>query len=275
MKALIFAAGLGTRLYPLTSTKPKALVEIAGKPLLEWQLLNLHKYGFNDIVINIHSFGNMIKEWVSIFLEKRKELNLTINFSDESDLLRDTGGGIKKAKSLLYDGEPILVHNVDIFSNINLGELYKKVATEIKNDNNGTLSHLATIVVSERTTDRKFLFDKNMKLVGWMNSKLEQIKSPFQEILQTPFNELKNRELFAFPFAGIHIISPDIFKAMEDFGEKFSIVDFYLSIAQAFVIKGENISNLKLFDVGKIEQIKEAEQFIYQLNNINNDKGII
>lgn len=119
MKAMIFAAGLGTRLRPLTDHTPKALVSVAGKPMLERVILRLKEAGFNDITVNIHHFGEQIIE----FLRANNDFGITIHLSDERNMLLDTGGGIKKARPFLDGNEPFLVHNADILSDINLAEL--------------------------------------------------------------------------------------------------------------------------------------------------------
>ena len=173
MKALIFAAGLGTRLKPLTDTMPKALVPIDGKPLLEHVILKLKAAGFNQIIVNVHHFPDQIID----FLKSKNNFDLRIEVSDERDKLLDTGGGVKKAKWFFDDGKPFLVHNVDILSNIDLQSLYQQHLET---------SPLATLVVSEHDTFRYFLFDKEARLKGWINEKTGEVR---------PEN-LTNTELF-------------------------------------------------------------------------------
>ena len=151
MKAMIFAAGLGTRLKPLTDTMPKALVPIAGKPLLEHIITKLIAAGFDEIIVNVHHFADQIVD----FLKSKNNFGIRIEISDETDLLLETGGGIKHASAFFDDGKPFLVHNVDILSNLDLSDFYQ---TSLKN--NG----LATLLVSERNSSRYFLFDDNAKL---------------------------------------------------------------------------------------------------------------
>ena len=160
MKAMIFAAGLGTRLKPLTDRMPKALVEVAGKPLLQHQLEKLRKAGATDIVINVHHFADMIEEWVAAHPAE----GLNIRFSDERQQLLETGGGIRKARPLLGEGR-ILVHNCDILSNADLKDFWAKGE-----------GAAATLMVSERETTRYLLFDDDMNLKGWTNVKTGEVK---------------------------------------------------------------------------------------------------
>lgn len=254
--ALIFAAGLGTRLKPLTDTMPKALVPYEGKPLLEHCIRKLQKEGFDHIVINIHHFAQMIKEFVAQFLDQNRDLGLKIEFSDETDLLRDTGGGIKfAAPFLVRDSEeaPFLVHNVDIISNLDLNTFYKRHLEDSD-------SPIATLLVSQRETSRYFLFDSEDYLVGWINKSTKEIKSPIAEVANSDFDSLlaKYRTL---AFGGMHIISPRIFPYMNSWNEKFSIVDFYLSMVESRVIKGfEAPDGTTLVDVGKLDQLKLFNQ---------------
>lgn len=240
MKALIFAAGLGTRLKPLTDTMPKALVPIDGKPLLEHVILKLKAAGFNQIIINVHHFPDQIID----FLKSKNNFDLRIEVSDERDKLLDTGGGVKKAKWFFDDGKPFLVHNVDILSNIDLQSLYQQHLET---------SPLATLVVSERDTFRYFLFDKEARLKGWINEKTGEVR---------PEN-LTNTELFnKLAFSGIQVLSPEVFKLMDHFSDHFSIVDFYLRNAAQQQIKAYVPQALKMIDVGKLNVLTEAEQFV-------------
>ena len=245
MKALIFAAGLGTRLKPLTDTMPKALVPIDGKPLLEHVILKLKAAGFNQIIVNVHHFPDQIID----FLKSKNNFDLRIEVSDERDKLLDTGGGVKKAKWFFDDGKPFLVHNVDILSNIDLQSLYQQHLET---------SPLATLVVSERDTFRYFLFDKEARLKGWINEKTGEVR---------PEN-LTNTELFnKLAFSGIQVLSPDVFKLMDHFPDHFSIVDFYLRNAAQQKIKAYVPHALKMIDVGKLNVLTEAEQFVRNSEN--------
>mgnify|MGYP003299040952 CR=1 FL=1 len=241
--AFILAAGLGTRLKELTLSKPKALVELNQKPLIEITIDNLISQGFNHFVINIHHFGDEI---ISYF-KKRKYDNIIIEFSDESDLLRDTGGGIKHAAPLLQGGH-FLIHNVDIVSNLDLNLFYD---THISDPQ----SPVATLLVSDRETARYLLFDQENRLVGWINKKTGEVKSPFPEILSQRWEALVERYR-PLAFGGMHVVSPGIFPLMEGWGEKFSIIDFYVSIAKDHIVRGyEAPAGTILTDVGKLDQI--------------------
>lgn len=245
MKALIFAAGLGTRLKPLTDTMPKALVPIDGKPLLEHVILKLKAAGFNQIIVNVHHFPDQIIE----FLKSKNNFDLRIEISDERDKLLDTGGGVKKAKWFFDDGKPFLVHNVDILSNIDLKLLYQQHLET---------SPLATLVVSERDTFRYFLFDKEARLKGWINEKTGEVRP----------DHLANTQLFnKLAFSGIQVLSPEVFKLMDHFPDYFSIVDFYLQNAAQQQIKAYVPQALKMIDVGKLNVLTDAEQFVRNSEN--------
>jgi Nucleoside-diphosphate-sugar pyrophosphorylase involved in lipopolysaccharide biosynthesis/translation initiation factor 2B, gamma/epsilon subunits (eIF-2Bgamma/eIF-2Bepsilon) len=241
MKSLIFAAGLGTRLKPLTDTMPKALVPINGTPLLEFVLRKLIASGFDEIIINVHHFADQIID----FVKQNNSFGVRIEISDERDALLETGGGIKKASWFFDDCEPFLVHNVDILSNIDLGELY-----------NYHLSHngIATVVVSNRDTARYLLFDNTLRLNGWTNIKTGEVKSPFETLDVSSCQQLA--------FSGIHVISPKVFDLMSSWDGKFSVIDFYLDIAAKETIKGFVPENLKMIDVGKIDSLHDAELFL-------------
>ena len=262
MKVLIFAAGLGTRLKPLTDDRPKALVEVGGKSLLEWQLLRLSAFGFRDIVINVHHFGQMVEDAVRDFFKKNPRCGLKVQFSEEFDLLRDTGGGIRHASSLLSDGEPFLVHNVDILSNLDLGKFYSSSCRKMMDGRT-----LSCVVVSGRYSDRRLLFDSGMRLCGWENIKTFQVKSPYDDISRLSGQEdahsiLEERGMKPYAFGGIHVVSPKALDVMASWPEKFPIVDFYLDNASEFKIEGRFYKRLKLIDVGRLEHLPVAEEFL-------------
>ncbi len=238
---MIFAAGLGTRLKPLTDTMPKAMVPVAGKPLLWHTIQKLKMAGFNEIIINVHHFAEQIIDYV----EANNRFGIRIEFSDERDQLLDTGGGIKKAAWFFDDGKPFLIHNVDILSNIDLQSLYR---SHLENNS------IATLVCSERKTSRYLLFDENNFLRGWINEKTQEIRTPV-----TNFNLETHRRM---AFSGIHILHPDIFRYMQPFPEKFSIIDFYLSVCNEIHISPSTPNNLNIIDVGKINSLKEADKFL-------------
>ena len=193
MKAMIFAAGLGTRLKPLTDHMPKALVPVAGKPMLEHVIGKLKAAGFNEIVINVHHFANQIID----FLKEKNNFGIQIWISDETEELLDTGGGIKKAAH--FFDEPFLVHNADILSNVDLRTLYEHHLTS-GND--------ATLLVSPRKTVRYLLFNDGNRLCGWVNKDTLQTK-PEGFVYQPEVQK-------EYAFGGIHIISPTLFNYMGD-----------------------------------------------------------
>ncbi|MBN1462488.1 MAG: nucleotidyltransferase family protein, partial [Paludibacteraceae bacterium] len=168
MKAMLFAAGLGTRLKPLTDTMPKAMVPIAGKPLLEHVIKKLIAAGFNEIIINVHHFSEQIVS----FLKANNNFGVRIELSDESDLLLETGGGIKKAAAFFDDGMPFLVHNVDILSDVDLCALYNSHVQQ---------NAMASLLVSKRATSRYLLFNAENNLQGWINEKTGETKSPLSD----------------------------------------------------------------------------------------------
>ena len=241
MKAMIFAAGLGTRLKPLTDRIPKALVPVNGTPMLQYVILKLKQAGFTYIVVNIHHFGEQIID----FLQANQNFGITIHISDERDQLLDTGGGIKKAAPFFSGNEPFLVHNVDILSNTDLKALYE-FHQHSTND--------ATLLVSQRETSRYLLFDKeNARLCGWINKQTLQTK-PTGFVYRPEQHE-------AYAFSGIHVISPSLFHYMDEhWTGKFSITDFYLQTCKQAHIGGCFASNLQLIDIGKPETLAQAEQ---------------
>lgn len=243
MKAMIFAAGMGTRLKPITDSLPKALVPIAGKTLLERVVTRLANAGFDHIVINVHHFGDLIID----YLKEHENFGLDIQVSDERECLLDTGGGIRKATSLLEGDEPFLVHNVDILSNIDLAKCY--------NDHIASGADVS-LLVSERDTQRYLLFDEgnNLRLMGWTNIATGDVKSPFPG-----FNPNGYRRL---AFSGVHVISPGVLRSMVPYPDKFPIMDFYLSEAAKLNIVGQTANNLQMVDVGKLYAIQQAEDFV-------------
>ncbi len=233
---MIFAAGLGSRLKPLTDTLPKALVPIHGKPLLEHIIVKLKNAGFDEIIVNVHHFADRIID----FLQSKNNFDIRIEISDERDLLLETGGGIKKAASFFNDGKPFLVHNVDILSNVDLAEMYRHALQT---------GGLATLLVSKRDTFRYLLFDDADKLCGWVNEKTGETRSPFEHFNPSQFNK--------YAFGGIHVISPAIFELMDDkWTGKFSIMDFYLSACSKADIHAYPAKDLQLIDIGKLDTLE-------------------
>ena len=254
MKAMIFAAGLGTRLKPLTDTLPKALVPLAGKTLLQWQIERLKAAGITDIVVNIHHFPDMIIH----YLRENDNFGCRIAVSDERDMLLETGGGLRKAKSLLLgsgsresgnNDEPILVCNVDILSNIDIHTLLNAYNPD----------EMGVVVVSPRDTQRYLLFDHDNRLRGWTNIATGEVRGP----LSDNHYPIANTQKLAF--SGMQVLNPRIFEVMEkvvaEKGEKFSLIDLYLSIAEKEILRAFIPENYRMMDVGKINQLSEAEAF--------------
>ena len=244
MNAFIFAAGLGTRLKPLTDTMPKALVPVGGKPLLAHVIEKLKAAGCKKIVINIHHFGEMIIDYV----KSQNNFGVEILFSDERQMLLETGGAIKHAVDLLGD-EPFLIHNVDILSNVDLKAL---IAAHSKADS------AATLLVSKRNSTRALLFSPEGNLTAWTNKTTGEVKSPYENIKIA--SSVTGLEEFAF--SGIHIFSPRLFKYFGAYPEKFSIIDFYLNTCKDEKIKAYTQEGLQLLDVGKLDSLERAEKFI-------------
>ena len=260
MNALILAAGFGTRLRPLTDTMPKALVPIAGRPMLEHQILKLKAEGFDHIVVNVHHFGQQIID----FIGKNHSFGIRIDISDEREQLLDTGGAVRQACRFFRGScEPILVHNVDVFSNAPLGKLYAAYTADCGQD--------AALVVSKRETSRYLAFNERGRLVGWKNVKTGEVKAPFPELrpeletLNYSPNPLMpdDKGLSLWAFSGIHIISPTLAPKLESFGDVFSIIDFYLaSAADHNAIWGLTPPSLRLVDAGKPDTLPLAAELI-------------
>ncbi len=241
---MIFAAGLGTRLKPLTDRMPKALVSVGGEPLLKRVILQLRDAGFTRIVVNVHHFSNLIID----YLRENNNFGLDIRISDETDKLLETGGGIRKAWPLFDPKEPVLIHNVDILSNVDLRKFYQMETQDMS---------AARLLVSERKTKRYLLFDDSMRLVGWTNIETGDVKSPY------PGLDPKQCKMYAF--SGIHMVAPELFPLMDDEPEKFPIMDFYLRHCDKVRIEGYVKNDLLLMDVGKQETLKEAEEFLLKV----------
>jgi NDP-sugar pyrophosphorylase family protein len=242
MKAMILAAGLGTRLKEHTLNKPKALVEVEGKTLLAHILEKLIDSGYKEIVVNVHHFADQIVEYI-----KSRDFGVKIHVSDESSRLLNTGGGILKARSFLDGDEPFLVHNVDILSDINLKQLMHH---HVEN------SALATLAVGERKSSRKFLFDEHMQLSGWRNTITEKVIIP----------DSTRTNLKEFAFAGIHVINPEIFSLIHTKGP-FSIVDAYLSLCAKYSIFGFDTTPNFVLDIGKVPSLEAAKEYLQGLKS--------
>lgn len=232
---MIFAAGLGTRLRPLTNDRPKALVEVSGKTLLEHNILKLKAAGCDRMVVNVHHFGRQIID----FLQAHDNFGIDIRVSDERGQLLDTGGGIRKALPLFRTDEPVLIHNVDIISDIDLGAVWQAHAQNRVE---------ATLVVNDRQTSRYLMFDDEACLCGWTN---------------VSTGEVKGQEGQKHAFAGIHVVSPALFDLLRtETEEAFPIVPFYLKICRDVKLHGYDVTANALVDCGKVEALDKAAQIV-------------
>lgn len=238
MKAMIFAAGLGTRLKPITNDRPKALAEVHGTPLLEIIIRRLINYGFDEIIVNVHHFADRVID----FLQSKNNFGINIQISDETDELLDTGGGLKKASWFFDDNAPFLVHNVDTLTDIDLADYY-----DFHRRNNA----LATLLVRHRPGSRFFLFDDNKKLCGW-----ENVLTKEKVIVTNPTTQLDQ-----IAFSCLHVIHPSIFNLIDEKG-CFSIIDVYLRLARSHKIMGYLSDTSYWLDVGTPEKLQRGEKEI-------------
>ena len=245
-QAMILAAGLGTRLKPLTDTMPKALVRVGGQPLISHTINRLMGYGYDHFVVNVHHFAQDIEDYV-----RMQDYGRYVQFSDERTQLLETGGGLKKAAPLFEEDSPILIHNVDILDNVDYDWFSRQ-----HQDNEG-----AVLLVSRRQTKRYLLFDNAMRLMGWKNIETGEVRSPYEYIRRTGLSQ-HGEELHMFAFSGIHSFSPRLFPLMERFPDKFSIIDFYLSVCHRSNIVGVVKDDLRVLDVGKLDSLTQAEEYI-------------
>ncbi len=236
-KAMILAAGLGTRLQPLTNTLPKALVELEGKTLLQRAVDKLTGAGITFIVINIHHFPQLMRAAIDQLDTKGAQIVI----SDESEKLLDTGGGLLKAVDHFRGEEPFVVHNVDIISDVDLQDMLQAHLRE---------NALATIAVSRRETQRYFLWDNN-RLCGWKNLQTGQTIQCY-----TPQQEPEQ-----LAFSCIHIINPRIFSLINEAGA-FSINKVYLRLAEKHHILAYRHNPAYWADVGSLEKLKSARTLI-------------
>ena len=240
---MIFAAGLGTRLKPLTDTMPKALVPVGGQPLLWHVIMKLKAAGYERIVVNVHHFAQQIID----YLQANQNFGLDIRISDERSGLLETGGGIKKALPLFDQQSPILIHNVDILSNLDLAVDLMSYASPPD----------ALLVVSQRKTKRYLLFDDEHLLDGWTNIETGEVRSPYPGLDPSGLRQLA--------FSGIHVIWPLTFSLFDEMPERFSIIDFYLKFCHQYAFIGHEQKDLRLLDVGKLDTLDQAETFIKQI----------
>ncbi len=272
MKAMIFAAGLGTRLKPITDTLPKALVPVCGKPLIEYVCRKLMASGINEAVVNIHHFAEKIEAWAQgqdwvvtspdewkTMTAAEKEGKMFIELSDEKKMLLETGGAVLHARKYLDGCGKFLIHNVDIFSNADLGWLADQVRPDA----------LATLLVSGRRTTRYLLFHpETMRLVGWLNTD--------QNDYSLADKSLNVEDCIALAFSGIHILSDKVLDLMDEYikekglhgddelGVKFPIMSFYLWACMRQPVYGAVAEQLDFLDVGKLDTIELAEKYIKQ-----------
>ena len=235
MKAMILAAGLGTRLKPFTEQHPKALAVINGKSLLQRNIEYLTSFGVTDIIVNVHHFPDQITNAI----KNNNGFGSNVSISDERDEVLETGGGLMKARKFLEGSEPFVLMNVDILTDMDVSKMAEQhVASKA----------LATLAVTNRKTNRYFLFDELETLCGWRNNKTGE-----QKISREAAKYIQKA------FSGIHIISPAIFSLIKMKG-KFSMVDVYLDLCKTHTISGFDHSISKFIDVGKPENIAIAEE---------------
>lgn len=234
MKAMVFAAGEGTRLRPLTLTRPKALVEVGGKPMLERVLDALRAAEVSEVVVNVHYLADRIIEFLAA-----RDWGMRVSISDERRCLLDTGGGLLAARQLLDDGsgEPILLHNADICTDLDLTRL------SLRGD--------ASLLVSNRPSSRRLIFRpySDMRLCGWVNEKSGEIKG--------------SAEGERMAFNGIHVVSPSVFPSLERYArsvgsEIFSLTPFYVAEARNLAIHGCELDGYRWHDVGNIDKLAAA-----------------
>lgn len=236
MKAMIFAAGLGTRLRPLTNDRPKALIEVGGRPLLEWAIRLLKQHGFDDLIINVHHFSQQIID----FIDQKEAFDISIQISDESDLLLDTGGGLKKARHF-FDEAPFLLFNADVLTNMDLSAFYQQHIQS---------GALATLALRDRPSSRVLLFDHDNCLAGWKN--------------HTTGEEMRCRDttqVRELAFSGIHAVSPSL---LDHFPEEavFSIIPLYLRLGAEFPIRAYVHNEDIWVDVGKVSGLERAAKLM-------------
>lgn len=240
-KAMVLAAGLGTRLRPWTLSHPKALVPVGGVPMLRRVIDRLSDAGFDYIVVNAHHFADQIKDFVS-----SEKFRSEIVLSDESDELLDTGGGILNARRLLgVDGSPFLVHNVDILSDADLSYIYKEHCDSCRD---------ITLLTSDRESSRRLLFDADHRLWGWTNVTTGELK---------PLGLQYDPAWHSSAFSGIQVMSMDVLGVMEGYAKEraFPVMDFLLSRTGELDIRENRVDGLKLIDIGKPATLSQAESF--------------
>lgn len=252
MKSMIFAAGLGTRLKPITDTLPKALVPVCGMPLIEHVCRKLKAAGIDEAVVNVHHFADKVENWI----EGQDIMSLKV--SDERKQLLETGGAVIHARRYLEGCGSFLIHNVDILSDLDLDWFASQVRPDA----------MATLLVSDRKSSRQLLFDpQTMRLVGWRNNSTGEVRSPYHDLDQD--------KCMALAFSGIHIMSDTIFDPMQEYAKchglcltddspRFPIIDFYLWASAYYNIYGVCSESLELVDVGKLDTLEKAEEMCHR-----------
>lgn len=244
MKALIFAAGLGTRLGSITQTTPKALVKVGGEPMLKRVITKLKDAGISEFVINVHHHADSILDYLSA----NNNFGASVSISDEREMLLDTGGGLLKAKNLIAGDEPILIHNADILTDFKIsGMIEEHIRCEAD----------ITLLVSDRTTSRYLLFDNNKRMRGWTDVRTGEIRTPWDKEASNEWQKLA--------FGGVHIINPSIFPCLEAFQTepKFSITPFYTASCKKLNIHGYiPEEKYNWIDIGKPESLIAAQNIV-------------
>ncbi len=243
MNAMLFAAGLGTRLKPFTNDKPKALIEVNGITMLQMALKKMENAGIRKVVINVHHFSQLVVEEISRF----RSDHMKVVISDESDQLLDTGGGLLKARPLFEIDSPIMLYNVDIITTANLKDFIKFHKTR---------NALASLMIKKRSTSRHLLFNDQMELSGW-----ENINTGEKIITK------ETDHYIPYGFQGIHIIEPDIFDLITESG-KFPIMNLYLRLARERTLMGFESRDDLWFDIGTPEKLKNTRKTIEHLSEV-------
>ncbi len=250
MKALILAAGLGSRLGDITKSLPKALVKVAGEPMIKRVITKLKNIGITEFVINIHYLGGQIID----YLAENDNFGVNIKISDERDVLLDTGGGLLKAHEMLEGDEPIIIHNADILTDFDITQmLHHHIETNAD----------ATLLVYPRETSRYLLFDRDLRMVGWKNIKTDETRSPFSEDALS--------KSIPLAFGGVHIINPSIFPVLESFTkeQKFSITTFYTEMCGQLFITGHIPSEkFNWVDIGNPKTLSHAQNIASKLQRM-------
>jgi len=244
MQAFLLAAGLGTRLRPLTDSRPKALVEVRGEPLLKINIDRLAAQGADRIVVNVHHFADQVTGYLA-----SRPWPAEVLVSDERDLLLDTGGGLKKAAPFFRPGEPVLIHNVDILSRLDLRALWRQHRES---------RALATLAVSRRDTSRQLLFDAEGRLAGWHNQQSGETLWAMAPTDATPRLE----DYTALAFSGIAVVSPQMLDLLPEAVLPYPIIPAYLEAARSHTIRYFQHPAADWLDVGKTKTLQQAQTWI-------------